>query len=290
MRWGREEQLSTRNTGTISPLRKAAARVAVYARYSTDKQDARSIDDQVRRCRGFAANRGFEVVATFSDAAISGSHMEREQLQKLLSDADRRKFDCVLVDDLSRLSRDLGGTWRIVFEDLASRGVRVIDCTTGIASDAVGGRLTFGALALVNDTFLQMVRAETHRGLEGRALAGFATGGKTFGFKTIIEPNPPDPTHPRKVRVKAEEESAVVLRIFEMYAAGASYKHIAAALNEDGSRTARRREGLQEGSRLESFDGAPHAAERAVRRRMGLEQRPVAPDSGHEPLSSDLAA
>ena len=226
--------MSGRNTDIISPLWKTGARVVVYARYSTDKQDARSIDDQVRRCRGFAANRGFEVVATFSDAAISGSHMEREQLQKLLSDADRRKFDCVLVDDLSRLSRDLGATWRIVFEDLASRGVRVIDCTTGIASDAIGGRLTFGALALVNDTFLQMVRTETHRGLEGRALAGFATGGKTFGFKTITEPNPPDPTHPRKVRVKAEEESAVVLRIFEMYEAGASYKHIAATLNEEG--------------------------------------------------------
>ena len=224
----------TRNTEVVSSARKTAVRVAAYARYSTDKQDSRSIDDQLRRCRGFAASRGFEVVATFSDAAISGSHTEREQLQRLLQDADRRKFDCVLVDDLSRLSRDLGATWRIVFEDLATRGVRVIDCTTGVASDAVGGRLTFGALALVNDTFLQMVRTETHRGLEGRALAGFATGGKTFGFETVTELNPPDPMHPRKVRVKAEEESKIVLRIFGMYAAGKSYKQIAVALNEEG--------------------------------------------------------
>jgi plasmid stabilization system protein ParE len=42
----------------------------------------------------------------------------------------------VLVDDLSRLSRDLGDTWQIVFRDLASAGVRVIDVTTGLASDA----------------------------------------------------------------------------------------------------------------------------------------------------------
>jgi DNA invertase Pin-like site-specific DNA recombinase len=66
------------------------------------------------------------------------SHTEREQLQKLLRNAEQREFDRVLVDDLSRLSRDLGATWRIVFEDLASRGVRVIDCTTGVASYAVG--------------------------------------------------------------------------------------------------------------------------------------------------------
>jgi hypothetical protein len=40
-------------------------------------------------------------------------------------------FRAVLVDDLSRLSRDLGNTWRIVFDDLASADVKVIDslCT-----------------------------------------------------------------------------------------------------------------------------------------------------------------
>jgi len=65
--------------------------------------------------------------------------------------------------------------------DLASVGVRVVDCTTGMASDSAGARLTFGALALVNDTFLQLAKTETHRGLEGRALAGFWTGGRVFG-------------------------------------------------------------------------------------------------------------
>ncbi len=212
--------MQTSKTEIVPSIGKATVRAATYARYSTDKQDARSIDDQVRRCRGFAANRGFDVVAAYSDAAISGSHTEREQLQKLLRNAEQREFDCVLVDDLSRLSRDLGATWRIVFEDLASRGVRVIDCTTGVASDAVGGRLTFGALALVNDTFLQMVRTETHRGLEGRALAGFATGGKTYGFTTVNEPNPPDLEHPRKVRVMADDEAKIARQVFEMYASG----------------------------------------------------------------------
>jgi site-specific DNA recombinase len=231
---GGKVEMQTSKTEIVPSIGKATVRAATYARYSTDKQDARSIDDQVRRCRGFAANRGFDVVAAYSDAAISGSHTEREQLQKLLRNAEQREFDCVLVDDLSRLSRDLGATWRIVFEDLASRGVRVIDCTTGVASDAVGGRLTFGALALVNDTFLQMVRTETHRGLEGRALAGFATGGKTYGFTTVTEPNPPDLEHPRKVRVMADDEAKIVRQVFEMYASGTSYKGIATALNEGG--------------------------------------------------------
>src|SRR5262245_15211535 len=179
-----------------TPTTDSTTPAAIYARYSTDRQDARSIDDQVRRCRAHAATNGLDVRAEYSDAATSGAHVEREGMQKLLAAARARSgppFQIVLVDDLSRLSRDLGDTWQIVFRDLASAGVRVIDVTTGLASDGAGARLTFGALALVNDTFLQLVRAETHRGLEGRALAGFSTGGRCYGYATVQEDNPPEP-------------------------------------------------------------------------------------------------
>ncbi len=110
-------------------------------------------------------------------------------------------FQTVLVDDLSRLSRDLGNTWQIVFRDLATAHVRVIDVSTGMASDSAGARIQFGALALVNDTMLQIVRSETLRGLEGRALAGFWAGGRVYGYRTVREENPPDPEHPRAVPV-----------------------------------------------------------------------------------------
>lgn len=232
----------TQNQGTTTPRSRRAAgpdgasAVAIYARYSTDRQDARSIDDQVRCCRQFAGNRGFEVAEEYSDAAVSGSHTDRENLQRLLADARRGAFRHILVDDLSRLSRDLGDAWRLVFSEFASRDVSVVDVTSGLSSDVQGARMAFGAMALISDGFLQMIRTETHRGLEGRALAGFATGGKTYGFSTVPEPNPPQPEHPRKVRVIAPDEAAVVVRIFEMYAGGMSLKGIAARLNDEGIR------------------------------------------------------
>ena len=117
---------------------------------------------------------------------------------------------------------------------MASIGVRVVDCSTNIASDAEGARLLFGVKALVNDEFLQNVRRQTWRGLEGRAIAGFHTGGKTCGYTTVAEPNPSDPEHPRRLPVIDETEAALVLRVFEMYAAGATFKRIAATLNEEG--------------------------------------------------------
>jgi len=133
-------------------------------------------------------------------------------LQKLLKDAKRGDFDVVLVDDLSRLSRDLGDIWQLVFNTLPAYQVSVIDCTTTMASNSRGARMTFGAMGLIADGFLQMIREETHRGLEGRALAGFATGGKTFGFKTVPEPNPPNPEKVRKLRVIDQDEASVVPR------------------------------------------------------------------------------
>ena len=75
--------------------------VAIYARYSTDRQDAWSIDDQVRRCREYAARHGMTVVSTFADEALSGAHTERPQLQNLLQEAGdgrRRSFSAVLID------------------------------------------------------------------------------------------------------------------------------------------------------------------------------------------------
>jgi DNA invertase Pin-like site-specific DNA recombinase len=211
--------------------------VAIYARYSTDRQDSRSIEDQIRRCRAYAETHGYSVVAVYHDAAESGAHLEREGLQLLLADARKAKrcpFRVVLVDDLSRLSRDLGNTWALVFHHLGATGVKVIDCRTGMHSDAPGARLTFGATALVDDTFLELVRSETHRGLSGRAKKGFWTGGRLYGYSTIPEPNPEDPEHQRKKLVINDAEATTVRRIFEWYAVDQlSVKKIVRRLNSE---------------------------------------------------------
>lgn len=150
--------------------------VAIYTRFSTDRQDARSLEDQARRCRAHAAARGMVVVAEYSDAGVSGSHVIRDGMQKLRAAARTKggaPFRSILVDDLSRLSRDLGDTWQLVFSEFAAVDVTVTDVTTGMASDQPGARTLFATMGVVNDTFLQLVKTETHRGLEGRALGGF---------------------------------------------------------------------------------------------------------------------
>jgi len=79
-------------------------RTAAYARYSTEMQSAASIDDQLRNVRGFCSRMGWPAPEVFSDAAISGARNDRPGYRRLLDEAHR--FDVILVDDLSRFSRD----------------------------------------------------------------------------------------------------------------------------------------------------------------------------------------
>jgi DNA invertase Pin-like site-specific DNA recombinase len=211
-------------------------KVAIYARFSTDHQDASSIEQQEYRCRRTAEARGWKVVAVYADHAKSGKSLDRPEMERLLADVRQRGgagFDLLMVDDLSRLSRDLADTMSLVYRELPTHGIQLFDCTTGQVSDAAGARLTFGALALVNDAYLQSVRTQTHRGLEHRARGGFATGGRLYGYRTVPEPNPTDPEHPRKVPEIDPVQADVVRRIFADFLGGKAPARIAKDLNAE---------------------------------------------------------
>jgi site-specific DNA recombinase len=79
-------------------------RTAAYARYSSDMQSAASIDDQLRNVRAYCTRQGWSEPVAYSDAAISGARNDRPGYLLLLEHASR--FDVIVVDDLSRLSRD----------------------------------------------------------------------------------------------------------------------------------------------------------------------------------------
>src|SRR5690606_12461384 len=82
-------------------------RVAIYARYSSENQSEKSIDDQIRVCQKYieSYNYIFDEKHIYTDQAISGSIINRPGLQALEKAMENKEFDAVAVDDLSRLSR-----------------------------------------------------------------------------------------------------------------------------------------------------------------------------------------
>jgi site-specific DNA recombinase len=79
-------------------------KVGIYARYSTDLQDRTSIEGQFRNCEAVAKEHGFKVVAKFRDEGISGTDDTRPGYRALLAAAEAGEFDCIIVDETSRLT------------------------------------------------------------------------------------------------------------------------------------------------------------------------------------------
>ncbi|MEW6070893.1 MAG: recombinase family protein [Candidatus Thermoplasmatota archaeon] len=84
-------------------------RVALYMRCSTEKQaEAKSIalqEDALKKYCGYAK---YKIVEKYVDEAKSGKDVsERPALQKLMRDAESKKFDAVAVAKLDRFGRSV---------------------------------------------------------------------------------------------------------------------------------------------------------------------------------------
>lgn len=177
-----------------------------------------------------------------ADSEISGQSMVgRDGLNDLirLAKTNPRPFDIILIDDTSRLGRYLPDVMKVI-DVLDNYGVSVYFVAQGLDSRQPGFRQILTLHAMMDEQYVFGLRDKVHRGQHGRILNGYIHGGKCYGYKNVpVE----DPTRrgeygrPAVIGVFQQvipEEKAVIIRIFEMYAAGASYADIAKALNAEG--------------------------------------------------------
>ena len=69
----------------------------IYARFSSHGQNGQSIEAQVRICKEYAENKGFDVVNLYTDKARTGTNDARPAFQKMIADAKTGAFQYVLV-------------------------------------------------------------------------------------------------------------------------------------------------------------------------------------------------
>ncbi len=206
--------------------------VFIYARYSSTLQNERSIEDQVRRCREFIAQHGGkpEDAQVFADYAVSGASLDRPGFESMMVAVNDGRGRAIITEDMSRVSRDFADSAQI-FKQLQFRKVPLVGVADGIDTSTKHAKLSFTVKSLVADMYLDDLRDKTLRGLEGRALAGFATGNVAYGFHTV-----PVEEGGRVVGNKIEihpRESIVIRRIFEESRTGRSYAAIASGLNRE---------------------------------------------------------
>lgn len=199
-------------------------KAAIYSRFSTDRQSESSIGDQVRVCTEYAERAGMQIVGTFADEGISGAALgNRPGVLKMQEAALARRFDVLLLTDLSRLSRSNGDLSKMI-DRLVAKGLRVIGIQDGYDSARRGHKLQAGLSGIMGEAFREMVKDRTYAALETRAKDKRATGGRAYGYISAskseagaMEANP--------------AEAPIVCEIFQRYADGESCFAIASDLN-----------------------------------------------------------
>jgi len=196
-------------------------RAALYARYSSDLQKDRSIDDQLALCRVHAIRANLEVVTTFVDRAKSGASMNnRDGLWEMMQAAKRGEFDVIVIESLDRLSRDQADLPQL-HKRLEFAGVKILTCNDGETT-----KMHVGIRGLVSSIFLSTLADTVRRGHAGRVSEGKFPGARVYGYRCI--------TGKPGEREIDPEQAAIVLRIFREYAAGKSPRTIAGDLTREG--------------------------------------------------------
>ena len=196
-------------------------RSAIYARFSTDLQSERSIEDQLALCRAYAEREGMGIVAVYHDRAKSGASVfGRDGLMALMLAAKARSFDVLLVEHTDRLSRDMGDLAdihkRLTFAGIAIRAVH-----SGVTMDTA----TIGLFGLVGQMQREDGAKKVRRGMAGVVRDGRHAGGRAYGYRPV-------PGQPGVLSID-EVEAAIVRRILAAYVDGQSPRAIAGALNAE---------------------------------------------------------
>jgi site-specific DNA recombinase len=216
-------------------------RCAIYARYSSDAQNARSLTDQVRECQRFADHKGWLIIPQhiYQDAAISGANVNRVAYFQLKQAARIGEFDCIWADDLSRLGRDMAESAQI-FKELSEIGVRIVSVSDGIDTSSPSAKIPFYFKGIMNEMFLDDLKAKIVRGLKGQVTRGYSAGGKVYGYKTrqILDPTGATDKFGRPKRLGCEvvidkQQAKIILKIFQMKRSGFGCRAIAEYLNKN---------------------------------------------------------
>ena len=213
-------------------------KAAIYARYSSESQSEKSIDDQIRVCQKYAKENGMTVEegCLYSDEAISGSLIDRPALKALERAAGNKEFDAVIVDDLSRLSRSNYQMMTLVLK-FNYYCIKIVSVSDGINTDDENSKLGIQLRGLVNELYLDDLRKKTMRGLEGQKLRGFSTGERVYGYasKPFGKSRPNGRNGMRYEGMVHEiypQEAEVVKRIFRDFVSGNSIHKIVCTLNQ----------------------------------------------------------
>ena len=209
------------------------SKVAIYVRLSReDRNKASASDDSEsiinQRLMLFEACQklGLEIYKIYCDEDYSGSDYDRPEFNKLLKDAENKKFDVILCKTQSRFARDVQLVEKYINTLFPIWGIRFISLIDNADSDNTSNRKSRQINSLIDQWYLEELSANIKRTLESKRKNGKWVG--AFAPYGYIK-DPADKNH-----LIIDEEAAEVVRyIYSLYLQGYGISAIAQRLNDE---------------------------------------------------------
>ena len=198
-------------------------RCAVYIRVSTDKEEQKaSLKYQQDLFYRFIEEQGWDIYEFYVDVQ-SGTTAKRKNLQKMIEDAQNKKFDVILAKELSRLARN--GELSYQIKNLCeNQGIHIITLDNAI-NTLTGNTNMFGLFAWMYEQESQNTSNRVKETLKTRAKKGLFKGSNPpYGY-TVKD---------GKLFIRNDNTTEIVKRIFNEYLEGSGRQSIAKRLYNEG--------------------------------------------------------
>ncbi len=218
----------------------------MYLRLSKDdgvSRESNSIANQREIIKSYVKKSKLNLVGEYVDDGYSGASFERPQFKQMIEDAYNKKFNTVIVKDLSRFGRDYIGAGRYIQRIFPEMGIRFISISDNYDSETASSNDTHLILPIknfINDSYCRDISnkvksSQKIKREKGEYIGSFAP----YGYKK---------SEANKNKLIADENVGDIIRnIFDMKLQGYSSQAIAKELNAlgiDSPRVYKEKQGL----------------------------------------------
>jgi DNA invertase Pin-like site-specific DNA recombinase len=148
--------------------------MAIYARVSTTNH-GQDVSMQTRDLEQFAQARGWRLVDSYVDLGISGSKDKRPQLDRLMVDAHKRRFDIVIVWRFDRFARSVSHLLRAL-ETFQALGIAFVSLSEQMDTTTPTGKMIFTVLGAVAELERSLIVERVKAGLRNARAKGKKLG------------------------------------------------------------------------------------------------------------------
>src|SRR6202790_4699764 len=149
-------------------------KVAIYARVSTSN-NGQDPTMQTRELREYCDRRGWQPAGEYVDVANSGTKEKRPELDRLMEDAHRRRFDAVVVWKFDRFARSVSHLLRAL-ETFKALGIEFVSLSEQVDTSTPAGKMVFTVLGAVAELERSLIVERVRAGLRHARAKGKRLG------------------------------------------------------------------------------------------------------------------